>query len=147
MSAGLVPAVAIPSMSEGFSPASASVLSAASACRPITETSGMRPILVVSAAPTTATDPGLTILFLCRREEWKRDVVSLLCERDMQLHVELQRLRRLRAIHDVGHHHRSLVELHDCNGIRLLAHVGTRPMVDDIGPQQRAAAGPDDLDV
>src|SRR3954465_4920192 len=60
-SVGLAPGVATPSMSDGFRPASASAFSAASACRPITDMSGMTPIWVVSAAPTTATD----FCFIC----------------------------------------------------------------------------------
>src|SRR5689334_24214581 len=105
-SVGLTPAVATPSMSLGFRPQSAMAFSAASACRPITDVSGMTPILVVSAAPTTATLPGFMCVrsLLGRREEGQADVVVLLGERDLERHVELQRLGRLRAVHDVGHH-------------------------------------------
>src|SRR5436190_14814606 len=65
-SVGLFPAVAAPSMSDGFRPPSAMACSAASACRPITDMSGMTPIWVVSAAPTTATDFG----FICALPTW-----------------------------------------------------------------------------
>ena len=52
---GIATAVAIPSMSDSFSPASAMALSAASACNWICDMLGMTPSSVVSAAPTTAT--------------------------------------------------------------------------------------------
>src|SRR5690606_10315983 len=105
-SVGLMPAVATPSMSDGFRPQSAMAFSAASACSPMTDWSGMTPILVVSAAPTTATDPGfmMCVPSTGRGEKGQADGVALLRERDLQRHVELQRLGRLRAVHDVGHH-------------------------------------------
>src|SRR5690242_4720255 len=104
-----MPAVATPSMSPGFSPASAMAFSAASACRPITDWSGILPIWVVSAAPTTA----MVFCFigsspLRRLEEGERDRLALLGEGDLHRHVEHQRLRRLRAAGDVGHHRGTL---------------------------------------
>src|SRR5438270_13662795 len=99
-----MPAVATPSISEGLRPASAMAFSAASACRPITETSGILPILVVSAAPTTAIDLRFMELPLHRFEEGERDVVVLRREGHRKWRVQLQRLGRLRAADDVGHH-------------------------------------------
>src|SRR4051812_5518592 len=101
-------------MSLGFRPASAMAFSAASACRPITDMSEMRPIWVVSAAPTTAMD----LRFMARSplgrlEERKGDVVALFRETDLHRHVELQGFRGLRAVHDVGHHGRAFRQLHD----------------------------------
>jgi hypothetical protein len=52
---GVSTAVAKPSMSDIFKPASAMAFNAASACNWICETFGMTPSSVVSAAPTTAT--------------------------------------------------------------------------------------------
>src|ERR1700749_1355138 len=114
-----MPAVATPSMSEGFRPASAMAFSAASACRPITDTSGILPIWVVSAAPTTATDFGFMVLRPRRLEEGERDVVALLGEGDLHRHVELQGFGRLRAVDDVGHHGRALGQLHHGDGVGL----------------------------
>src|SRR3546814_9846297 len=99
-----MPAQATPSMSVGLRPASAMALRAASACRPITDTSGILPIWVVSAAPTTATDFCFMGSALRRLEPGKGDVVVLFGERHLERHVELQRLRRLRAVHDIGNH-------------------------------------------
>src|SRR5690242_10668133 len=105
----------MPSMSAGLSPASFIALSAASAWRPICESSGMRPNSVVSAAPTMAIDPGFIGSAFRQSafrgpEQGKSDLVVHLFEGDLDRHVEHQRLGRLRAIDDVGHHPRPLVE-------------------------------------
>src|SRR5579862_472457 len=113
MVVGVSPAVATPSMSESLSPQSLSALSAASAWSPICERPGMRPISVVSAAPTMAIDFGFIGSPLRRAEERQRDLVVELFEGDFERHVELQRLRRLRALDDVAHHARPLVEFDD----------------------------------
>src|ERR1700709_1266842 len=100
----------MPSISDSFRPASAIALSAASACNWICDTSGMTPSSVVSAAPTTATWFLRMTLTLRRTEQGKRDGVVELFEFHLQLHVEFERFRRLRAIDDVGHHARAFVE-------------------------------------
>ena len=76
-----------------------------------------------------------------RFEEGQRDVVVLLGEGDLQRHVELQRLGRLRAADDVGHHLRALGQLHHRDGVGLGPHVGARAHVDDVGPEHALAAG------
>src|SRR4029077_10518332 len=106
---GFSTAVATPSMSDSFSPASAIAFSAASACSWICDTFGMIPSSVVSAAPTTATWFLRMMLPFRRTEQGKGDLVVELLEFDLDPHVELERLRRLRAIDDVGHHARALV--------------------------------------
>src|SRR6266571_3393600 len=105
-------------MSEGVSPQSWSALSAASAWRPICERPGMRPISVVSAAPTMAIDFGFMRLSLRRAEEREGDLVVDLLEGDFELHVELQGLGGLRALDDVAHQARALVELDDRDRVR-----------------------------
>src|SRR6266849_3934603 len=100
-------------MSEGFSPQSLSALSAASAWRPICDRPGMRPISVVSAAPTMAIDFGFIASAFRRAEEREGDLVVDFLEGNLELHVELQRLGGLRAVDDVAHHARALVELDD----------------------------------
>src|ERR1700709_2294857 len=107
---GVSTAVAMPSMSDNFSPASAMAFSAASACNWICDTFGMTPSSVVSAAPTTATWFLRMMLALCRTEQGEGDGVIQLFEFHLQLHVEFERFRRLRAIDDVRHHARALVE-------------------------------------
>src|SRR3954453_12627715 len=99
-------------MSDSFRPASAIAFSAASACSWICDILGMTPSSVVSAAPTTATAFLRMGLALGRTEKGKRDLVVDLLDRDFQLHAELERLRRLRAIHDVAHHPRTYLQLH-----------------------------------
>src|SRR3954453_20109128 len=120
----------MPSMSFGPMPAFFIAFSAASACSPICDKFGMRPSSVVSAAPTIAIDFGFIVSALptaqgtlfgrgrrdrqaraaCRRaEQGERDLVVDLLEGDFERHVEDERLRRLRAIDDVGHHSRPLV--------------------------------------
>ena len=135
-------------MSCGLSPASCSALSAASACRPISERCGITPSSVVSAAPTMATDP----VRLHQRasfaglEERQRDLVAQRRERDLERHVELQRLGRLRAVDDVGHHARPLVQLD--HGDRVgRREARRRPVVDDVAVEARPAAGVEDLDL
>src|SRR5499433_1980192 len=102
-------------MSDNFSPASAIALSAASACSWICDTLEMTPSSVVSAAPTTATWFLRIALPFRRTEQGQGDLVVELLELDLELHVELQRFRRLRTVDDVGHEPRALVELDDGN--------------------------------
>src|ERR1700734_1501048 len=101
----------MPSMSLGPSPQSFIALSAASAWRPICDNSGMRPISVVSAAPTMAMSLRFPVMvstlwqFGFRGpEQGQRDLVVELLERDFDRHVEHQRLGGLRTVDDVGHH-------------------------------------------
>src|SRR5579859_5461019 len=118
MATGLSPAVATPSMSFAVRPASARVLRAASACRPITDTSGILPSLVVSAAPTTAMERGfIGASGSGRLEQGKSDGAEGL-EGDLERHVELQRFGGLRATDDIGHHPRPLGQFHHGDGMR-----------------------------
>src|SRR6185437_6408330 len=105
-------------MSESFSPASAIAFSAASACNWICDTFGMTPSSVVSAAPTTATWFLRMMLPFRRTEQGKGDLVVELFEFHLDLHVELERFRRLRTVDDVAHHPRTFVELHHCDRVR-----------------------------
>src|SRR5215204_5787154 len=102
----------MPSMSFGPMPASCIALSAASACRPICDRLGMRPSSVVSAAPTMAIDFGFIGVSSTfgRAEQGQGDLVVDLLERDLERHVELERLGGLRAFDDVAHQARPLVE-------------------------------------
>src|SRR5438874_7393154 len=106
-------------MSFGPIPASFIALSAASACSPICDNSGMRPSSVVSAAPTMAIDFGFMARLTSRRAEQRQgDLVVDLFPGDLDRHVEDQRLGSLRAICDVGHHPRPLLELNDGDRVR-----------------------------
>src|SRR6266849_8743873 len=135
-------------MSEGFSPQSFSALSAASAWRPICDRPGMRPISVVSAAPTMAIDFGFTggSSAFRRAEQRQRDLVVDLLEGDFELHVEDERLGGLRTICDVGHQARPLVEFDDGDrvGRREARH---RPVMDHVAVKAPLAAGAKDLDL
>src|SRR5260370_24257378 len=100
----------MPSMSFGVSHASCIALSAASACSPICDRPGMRPISVVSAAPTMPIDFGFMggSSAFRRAEQRQGDLVVDLLEGDFQGHVEDECLRGLRAIYDVAHQPRPL---------------------------------------
>src|SRR5438477_9182452 len=100
-------------MSLGPMPQSCIALSAASAWRPICDKPGMRPISVVSAAPTMAIDFGFMASTFRRAEEGKADLVVDLLEGHFERHVEDERLGGLRTLDDVGHQARALVELDD----------------------------------
>src|SRR6516162_6750767 len=119
-------------MSDSFRPASAIAFSAASACSWICDMFGMTPSSVVSAAPTTATWFLRIALPPHRTEQGKGDLVVELLELDLDLHIELERLRRLRAVDDVGHHPRAFVELDDRNGVGRRKTGSCRAMVDDV---------------
>src|SRR5215471_10409418 len=136
----------MPSISAGLRPASANALSAASACSWICDMSGMTPSLVVSAAPTMAIDFGFIGSPPRRAEEGKGDFVVELLEGDLDRHVELQRLGGLRAIDDVRHHARPLLELDDGDriGRREARH---RTVVDHIGIEPALAARREDADL
>src|SRR5215472_7871803 len=136
----------MPSMSADLSPASASALSAASACNWICNMSGMTPSRVVSAAPTMAIDFGFIASPLRRAEEGEGDLVIELLEGDLDRHVELERLGRLRAAGDVGHHARPLFELDDGDriGRREARH---RAVVNHIAVEPALAARRERSDV
>src|SRR5690349_11506179 len=127
-------------MSDIFRPASAIAFSAASACSWICDTFGMTPSSVVSAAPTTATWFLRMALSLRRTEQGKRDLIVELLELDLDFHVELERLRRLRTVDDVGHHSRAFVEFDDGNGVGGREARCGRAVVDDIGIELAFAA-------
>src|SRR5882757_8070927 len=131
----------MPSMSDNFSPASAIAFSAASACSWICDMFGITPSSVVSAAPTTATAFLRISLALRRTEQGKGDLVVELFERDFELHVEFERLRRLRTIDDVAHHPRSFFQFHHRNRVRRRETGRGGPMVDDVTVERRLAAG------
>src|ERR1700709_455166 len=136
----------MPSISDSFRPASAIALSAASACSWICETLRMTPSSVVSAAPTTATWFLRMVLPLRRTEQGKGDLVIEFLERDFELHVEFERLRRLRTIDDIAHHARAFVEFHHRDGIgrRKARH---RAVMDDVAVEPGLAAGLEDTDL
>src|ERR1700722_18549657 len=133
-------------MSDSFRPASAMALSAASACNWICETLGMTPSSVVSAAPTTATWFLRMILALRRTEQRKGDGVVELLERHFQLHVEFQRLRRLRTTDDIAHHARTFIELHHSDGVRR-REARHRAVMDHIAIEFCLAAGLEHADL
>src|SRR6516162_220722 len=102
--------------------------------------SGILPIFVVSAAPTTATDFLFMVCASRGFEERQRDRVALPGETDAQGHVEDERFGRLRAIDDVRHHARTFGKRDDGDRIRLVAHVGAWAVVDDVGIKDGLAA-------
>src|SRR5258705_13892460 len=131
----------MPSMSDSFNPASAMALSGASACSWICDMFGMTPSSVVSAAPTIATWFLRICLALRRTEQGKGDLVVESFERDFELHVEFERLRRLRTIDDVAHHARTFFQFHHGNRVRRRETGRGWAMVDDVAVERRLAAG------
>src|SRR5262245_46154181 len=77
---------------------------------------------------------------LRRTEQGKGDLVVELLELDLDLHVELERLRRLRAIDDVGHHPRAFVELDDGNGVGGREARRGGAVIDDVAVELALAA-------
>src|SRR5688572_17486931 len=134
-------------MSDNFNPASAIAFSAASACNWICDMLGMTPSSVVSAAPTTATAFLRMCLTLRRAEQGKGDLVVELFERDLEFHVELERFRRLRAIDDVAHHARALIQLDHRDGVRRCEAGGGGTMVYDVAVELALAAGLEHADL
>src|SRR5215469_12192844 len=134
-------------MSESFNPASAIAFNAASACSWICDMLGMTPSSVVSAAPTTATWFLRMALPLCRTEQREGDLVVELFEFDLDVHVQHERLRRLWAVDDVGHHPRALVELDDGNRVGRREARRGRAMVDDVAVELTPAARLEDGDL
>src|SRR5258705_8438544 len=130
----------MPSMSDSFNPASAMALSGASACSWICDMFGMTPSSVVSAAPTIATWFLRICLALRRTEQGKGDLVVELFERDFQLHVEFERLRRLRTIDNVAHHARTFVQFHHRDSVRRRK-AGHRAVMDHVAVELCLAAG------
>src|SRR5579859_2621842 len=86
-------------------------------------------------------------LSLRRTEQGKGDLVVKLLELDLDLHVELERLRRLRAVDDVGHHSRAFVELDDGNGVGRREAGCSGAVVDDIAIELALAARLEDRDL
>src|SRR5262249_33005923 len=127
-------------MSESFSPAFAIAFSDASACNWICDMFGMTPSSVVSAAPTTATWFLRMTLSLRRTEQGKGDLVVELFEFHLDLHIQLECLGRLRAIDDVGHHPRALVELDHGNGVGGREAGRRGAVVDDVAVELALAA-------
>src|SRR5262249_20825821 len=106
---------------------------------------GMTPRLVLSAAPTMATDLGfMATSSLASRglKEGQRDLVRLLLKGNLERHVEHQGVGRLRAANNVGHHARPLGELDHGDGIGG-REPRCRAMVDNVAVQLRLAGGLD----
>src|ERR1700730_14673065 len=136
-------------MSDAFKPPSFKALRAASACSWICDRPGMTPRSVVSAAPTTATEccfKAYLASFAGRREEGQGNLVALFLEGHLEPHVEHQRIGRLRAADDIGHHARTLVQLDDGNSVGG-REAGRRAVMDDITEEFRLAGGLDDRDL
>src|SRR5579862_4047734 len=100
----------------------------------------MTPSSVVSAAPTTATWFLRMALPLRLSEQGKRDLVVQRLELDLELHVEFERLRRLRTIDDIAHHPRALVEFDDGNGVGRREAGRGRAVIDDVAIELALAA-------
>src|SRR4051794_36201396 len=81
-----------------------------------------------------------------RLEQRQRNLVVDLLERDLDRHVENQRLRSLRAIDDVGHHPWTLVEFDDRDRVGR-GKARHWPVVDHIGVEPPPAAGAEYRDV
>src|SRR3984885_15643952 len=79
-------------------------------------------------------------------EQGKGDAVVELFERDFQLHVEFERLRRLRAIDDVAHHSRAFIQFHHRDGVRR-RETRNRAVMDHIAVELGLAAGFEDADL
>src|SRR5882762_3171962 len=86
------------------------------------------------------------ILALRRTKQGKGDVVVELFERDFQLHVEFERLRRLRTIDDVAHHARAFVQFNHRDGVRG-REARYRAVMDDVAVEFCLAAGLEDADL
>src|SRR5262249_52241753 len=69
-----------------------------------------------------------------RTEEGQGDRVILLREHHFKRHVELQCLRCLRTLDDVGHHARTFGELHHRDGVGWLE-AGHLAVMDDVAVQ------------
>src|SRR5438045_2591329 len=82
-----------------------------------------------------------------RTEQGKGDLVVEFFERDFELHVEFERLRRLRTIDDVAHHPRAFLQFHHRDRVRRRETGGSGPMVDDVAVKHRLAAGLEDADL
>ena len=109
---------------------------------------GILPISVVSAAPTAAT----LFCFMASQAPAGLNRGRVIRPKSSNFtstrHVELQRLGRLRAIHDIGHHLRPFGQLHHRDGMGLRAPMSwARAVVDHIAPEHALAGGLEDLDV
>src|SRR5665213_3294581 len=85
-------------------------------------------------------------LALRRTEQRKGDLVVELFEFDFQLHVEFERLRRLRAIDDVAHHARAFVELDHGDGVGR-GETRHRTVMDHVAVEFSLAARLEDADL
>src|SRR3954453_19917445 len=126
-------------MSDSFRPASAIAFSAASACSWICDTFGMTPSSVVSAAPTTATLFLRIALPFRWAEQGQGDLLVERLEGDLEGHIEFERLGGLRAIRDVAHHARPLLERHHGNRVRRREARGGGTVIDDVAVQGASA--------
>src|ERR1700704_764094 len=79
-------------------------------------------------------------LTLRRTEQGKGDLVVEFFERDFQLHIEFERLRRLRAIDDVAHHAWTFVQFHHGDGVRR-REARHRAVMDHVAVELCLAAG------
>src|SRR5258706_7187572 len=79
-------------------------------------------------------------------EQGKGDLGVEPFERDFQLHVEFERLRRLRAIDDVAHHARTFVQFHYGDGVRR-CEARHRAVMDHVAVELGLAAGLEHADL
>ena len=70
----------------------------------------------------------------------KGDLIVELFERDLELHVEFERLRRLRTIDDIAHHARAFIQLDHGDGVRRGEAGRGGAMIDDVAVKLALAA-------
>src|SRR3954452_19963153 len=86
-------------------------------------------------------------LSLRRTEYGEGDLVVERLEGDLELHVEFERLRRLRAVDDVAHPPRSLFELDYRNRVRRREAGRGGTVVDHVAVEKAVAARLEDADL
>src|SRR3954471_3845072 len=84
---------------------------------------------------------------LRRTEYGEGDLVVERLEGDLELHVELERLRRLRAVDDVAHHPRPLGELDHGDRVRRREAGRGGTVVDHVAVEKTLAARLEDADL
>src|SRR4051794_13953304 len=84
---------------------------------------------------------------LRRTEYGEGDLVVERLEGDLELHVELERLRRLRAVDDVAHHPRSLGKFNHGDRVRRREAGRGGTMVDHVAVEEALATRLEDADL